>query len=105
MNNTAIQNSLNSPVSACNPNAHQATNINEEMRYHGTELVMLYDYKVIFGFVLIIVEFLFVFNFELFFLFAIFVNCNAFCHYRRKLLTICQCEEETGFMLISILKI
>ncbi|XP_065222110.1 SH3 domain-containing protein Dlish-like [Planococcus citri] len=45
LNNTIIQNSLNPAVQSCNPNAHQTTNVNEEMPYHGTELVMLYDYK------------------------------------------------------------
>lgn len=44
-NNTNNGNSSSNPTSGL-VSANPVSNFNEEMRFHGTELVMLYDYKV-----------------------------------------------------------
>lgn len=46
VNNSNAAGTLNSAVPTTVSSNPVAPNVNEEMRYHGTELVMLYDYKV-----------------------------------------------------------
>lgn len=48
MNNNQNVNTANHNTTSTGSNTHHITSAaNDDLRYHGTELVMLYDYKVI----------------------------------------------------------